>query len=176
MVSPNLESLLSMVRYEDLSMSEAIWQSWAIIMDPGIEFNAKNQPNRVVAGITTVIGVLFAATLTGFVVDAVKQKLDRYRAGLVVVQEWDHIVLIGWTDRSVGFILQICIANKESGGTVIVVLAEQDKLQMEREFNSTVSETDLRGSRVIFRSGNPQRIPSLHLAGERDTSMEWAAQ
>lgn len=150
--------------WREVSMSEAVWQSWSIIMDPGLQFNAVEQPNRVIAGFTTIIGVMFAATLTGFVVDAVKQKLDRFRAGLVGVQEWEHTVLIGWTDRSIGFINQICIANKESGGTVIVVLAEQDKLQMEREFHSTVSFDDLRGSKVIFRSGNPQRIPSLHLA------------
>jgi len=154
--------------YSDLTMLEAAWQAWTLILDPGVEFNTLRTPNRAVAGLTTVVGVIFAAMLTGFVVDAVKTKLDGFRAGRTQVQEWDHTVLIGWTDRTVGFVLQVCKANenrKDRKKGVIVVLVEMPKQEAERLFYTTVNRKELLGSKVVFRSGSPQVVASLHLVG-----------
>ena len=53
---------------------------------------------------------------SGFVVDAVMEKMNDLRKGKSAVKEWDHTLLIGWTDRSIAFISQICLANESSGG------------------------------------------------------------
>jgi hypothetical protein len=55
--------------------------------------------------------------MAGFVVDAVMEKMNDLRKGKSAVKEWDHTLLIGWTDRSIAFISQICLANESSGGT-----------------------------------------------------------
>jgi hypothetical protein len=103
----------------------------------------------------TLLGLVFAAVLTGFVVDAVMEKMNDLRKGKSAVKEWNHTLLIGWTDRSMAFIAQICIANESGGGGIIVVLAEQDKEAMEAELASTLSERDLMGTKVVFRNGSP---------------------
>ena len=45
------------------------------------------------------------------------EKMNDLRKGKSAVKEWDHTLLIGWTDRSIAFIQQICLANESSGGT-----------------------------------------------------------
>jgi len=72
------------------------------------------------------------------VVDSVQAKMAELREGKSAVKEWNHTLLIGWTDRSIAFIEQICIANESSGGGVIVVLAEPSKEAMEAELRSSV--------------------------------------
>jgi len=60
----------------DLTMEEAVWQAWTLVMDAGVEYNTKHFNNRIIAGLTTVVGVLFAAVMTAVIVDAVKHKLE----------------------------------------------------------------------------------------------------
>ena len=153
----------------DLPISEGVWQIWTIILDAGVQWNTSNEKsllrNRAIAGFTTVLGVLFNATLTGFVVDGVKQKLDSFRSGKTQVHEWGHIVLVGWTDRTAAFIRETCLANESDGGGVIVVLAEDGKkTEVEEEFAVAARDIPMLGTRVIFRSGNPLKVESLRHA------------
>ena len=86
---------------------DAVWEAWNLVTSTGLQFSAVNTPNRTVCALTTITGVLFAATLTGFVVDGVTEQLNGVREGRQAVQEWGHTLLIGWTDRSVAFIKQV---------------------------------------------------------------------
>jgi len=98
------------------------------------------------------------------VVDAVMEKMNDLRKGKAAVKEWGHTLLIGWTDRSIAFIAQICLANESGGGGTIVVLAEKDKEGMEKELMSSLSEKDLMGTNVVFRSGSPLNALDLRRA------------
>ena len=93
--------------------------------------------------------------MTGFIVDAVMEKMSDLRKGKSAVKEWNHTLLIGWTDRSIAFIQQICLANESEGGGVIVVLSEEEKEKMEADLHATLRQRDLLGSKVVFRSGSP---------------------
>ena len=39
--------------------------------------------------------------------DAVMEKMNDLRKGKSAVKEWEHSLLIGWTDRSLAFITQV---------------------------------------------------------------------
>ena len=147
--------------YDDVTISEAIWQSFCILLDTGIEFLVIETPNRVISGVITITGVLFAATLTGFVVDLVQSQLDGIRRGRQAVCEWNHTLLVGWTDRSIAFILQICLANASAGGGVIVVLTSEEKVETEKSFYLKVPKEKLFGTKVVFRSGSTQSVHAL---------------
>ena len=68
----------------------------------------------------------------------------------------------GWTDRSIAFILQVCMANASAGGGVIVVLASGgEKVAVERRFKASVAVEHLYGTKVVFRSGSPQNVHDL---------------
>ena len=79
----------------DTTYLEAFWDVWALIMDTGIQYYALYTRPRFVAALSTVMGLLFAAVLTGFVVDAVMEKMNDLRKGKSVVKEWGHTLLIG---------------------------------------------------------------------------------
>ena len=64
------------------------------LIDAGVEFFVQGTPNRAVAGLITISGVLFASMLTGFVVDGVKEQLEGVRRGRQAVIEFDHTLLI----------------------------------------------------------------------------------
>jgi hypothetical protein len=46
--------------------------------------------------------------------------------------EVDHTLVVGWSDKIVPLLREICLANESEGGTTIVILAEQDKEEMVR--------------------------------------------
>mmetsp|Transcript_4221 Transcript_4221/g.5566 ORF Transcript_4221/g.5566 Transcript_4221/m.5566 type:complete len:1055 (-) Transcript_4221:132-3296(-) len=152
------------VRVGDTDWKDSMFDVWSLIMDTGIQYYAVHNSPRFLAAICTIMGLLFAAVLTGFVVDAVMEKMNDLRKGKSAVMEWNHTLLIGWTDRSIAFIAQICLANESDGGGCIVVLSEFPKEDMEAELASTMNERDLRGTRVVFRTGSPLSAMDLRRA------------
>lgn len=70
--------------------------------------------------------------------------------GMVLLQ-----LMLGWTDKSISLIRQICLANASEKGGIIVVLAEAEKEELEAELTSHLPPEELRGSKVIFRTGTP---------------------
>jgi hypothetical protein len=148
----------------DSAFLECLWDVYALVSDTGIQYYALYSYNRFIGAIVTFMGLMFAATLTGFVVNAVMEKMNDLRKGKSAVKEWDHTLLIGWTDRSIAFIQQIFLANESSGGGIIVVLSERGKEEMEAELHSTVTEEDLMGTTVVFRSVSPLNAFDLRRA------------
>ena len=63
--------------------------------------------------------------------------------------------MLGWNDKSLSIIQQLALANESEGGGCIVVLAENDKEELEETLASAVasSENPLRllDTEVIFR-------------------------
>jgi hypothetical protein len=55
---------------------------------------------------------------------------------LLQVLDRDHILMVGWTDKSLSIIEQLAFANESEGGTTIVVLADTAKEDMENELRS----------------------------------------
>ena len=134
------------------------------MLSPSTQFEVTGQYNRMIAGAMSAIGIIFTCTMTAFLVDSVRVNMDSFRAGRTLVRESGHTVLIGWNDRSLGFIEQICISREGTGG-VVVVLVQKNKDEIERKFHSLVTKRELLKTRVIFRSGTPQSLASLNLIG-----------
>ena len=59
--------------------------------------------------------------------------------------------MIGWSDKIVPLLREICLANESEGGTTIVILAEQDKEEMVRQSQHFVGETCPHATRVNRR-------------------------
>lgn len=132
---------------------------------------------RVIGVLTTLVGILYFSVIMGFVVDGIRDKMDMLKKGKSNVAEEKHTVskrkrmfcyywlaytflsllqlLLGWSDKSISLIRQICLANASENGGVIVVLAEIDKEELEAELESQMRKEELRGTRVIFRTGTP---------------------
>jgi K+/H+ antiporter YhaU regulatory subunit KhtT len=123
---------------------------------------------RLVAFSATIGGMCVFALMIGIISDTIGEKVDELKKGKSRVIEKGHTLLLGWTDMSLPIIQEIALANESEGGGVIVVLSKIDKDEMEAELaaakSSHESPLDLKGTKVLFRSGNTLAEPDLFKA------------
>lgn len=112
--------------------------------------------------VLTLAGLFIVSALIGVIAAGIDEKLAELRRGRSMVLEADHTVVLGWSDSIFTIISELTIANESRTRPVVVVLAPRDKVEMEDEIRAKVP--DLRGTRVICRSGSPMDVDDLRLA------------
>ncbi|MET0998319.1 MAG: hypothetical protein ABWX73_06360 [Marmoricola sp.] len=109
----------------------------------------------------TVAGLFIVSALIGVIATGIDAKLSDLRRGRSVVIEKDHTVILGWSEAVFTIVSELAIANESRRRPVVVVLADRDKVEMEDELREKVP--DLRGTRVLCRSGSPIDLGDLQL-------------
>ena len=94
--------------------------------------------------------------------------MDDLKKGKSKVIEKGHYLVLGWTDKSIQLLYELALSFESSGGGVIVVLAEHEKVEMEFE----VSEDHRRRPFKTVHSVVLLRVPlaRLYLAVHRAPS------
>jgi Trk K+ transport system NAD-binding subunit len=146
-----------------MSFPEAAWEGMMRTLDAGTMGGDQGWGFRFVMFVVTVGGVLFVSALIGIINNGLEDKLDELRKGRSLVLESDHTLILGWSPQVFTIISELVIANvSRKNGAVIVVLADQDKVEMEDAINERVPNT--RNTKVICRSGNPIDMADLEIA------------
>jgi len=102
----------------------------------------------------TLAGMLVFALMIGIVADGVSNFLDSLKQGHAGVVEIEHTLILGWSQKTLPCIRELCLANESLNGRgVIVVLADREKQAMEQELKAAISQEDLKGTLVVCRSG-----------------------
>ena len=113
--------------------------------------------------IVTFGGIFFVSALIGIINNGLEDKLDELRKGRSVVLENDHTLILGWNTQVFTIISELILANESrKSGAVIVVLADQDKVEMEDAINERIPDT--KNTRIICRSGSPIDLTDLEIA------------
>jgi len=91
--------------------------------------------------------------------------MEDLRKGKADVLESGHSLILGWSDKLLPIVDQLCNANASEGGRPIVILAEMEKQAMEEAL--VRHAPNLRGSTVVCRclsspSLPPPPLPLLH--------------
>ena len=149
------------------TFSNAIWFVVQFLLDPGMGIvpdRPQGLPNRIVTQSFIGIGILYLAVIIGLVVNAVRTKMAALKKGHSPVVERGHTVILGWAQTTQNIVLELAMANEDQGGGVIVILADMDKEDIEREFETSIERDELRGSTVVFRSGSRLRSRDLNFA------------
>jgi voltage-gated potassium channel Kch len=110
----------------------------------------------------TIAGLFIVSALIGVIATGIDAKLADLRRGRSTVLEKDHTVILGWSDSIFTIVRELTLANESRKKPVIVVLADRDKVEMEEILRAKVP--DLRGTRVICRSGSPMDLDDLALS------------
>ena len=105
--------------------------------DPGTHADEGSWLRRFVSFLITVGGMLFFAIVVGFVVDAIRDRMEALKRGKSEVVESDHYLILGWSDKSFSLIRELILAMESEGGGVIVILSERDKDEIEGEVRPT---------------------------------------
>lgn len=112
--------------------------------------------------VLTVGGLFIVSALIGVIAAGIDAKLADLRRGRSIVLESGHTVILGWSDSIFTIVRELSLANASRRKPVVVVLADRDKVEMEELLAAKVP--DLRGTRVVCRSGSPMDIDELAMA------------
>jgi voltage-gated potassium channel Kch len=108
-------------------------------------------------------GIFVVSALIGIINNGLEDKLDELRKGRSAVLENDHTLILGWNPQVFTIISELILANESrKSGAVIVVMAGQDKVEMEDAINERISDT--KNTRIICRSGSPIDLTDLEIS------------
>ncbi|MDR3575232.1 MAG: hypothetical protein P4L50_15340 [Anaerolineaceae bacterium] len=112
--------------------------------------------------VITLLSLLMVSILIGLLTTSIEGRLDALRRGRSRVLENDHTVILGWSHQIFPIISELVIANENrQHGSVIVIMADQDKVEMENTVRERIPE--LKNTRVICRSGTPMDLDDLEI-------------
>ena len=143
------------------SLLERFWQSLLRILDPGTFSGDAGWPLRITMLLVTLLGVLIGGSLIGLIVAAVDNKVEKLRRGRSVVVERGHTLILGWSPRVFTLISEIVEANANQRRARIVVLAPEEKLEMEAAIRERVGDT--KTTRIVCRTGDPSSPHDLRI-------------
>ena len=143
------------------SLLERFWQSLLRILDPGTFSDDAGWPLRITMLLVTLLGVLIGGSLIGLIVAAVDSKIEKLRRGRSVVVERGHTLILGWSPRVFTLISEIVEANANQRRRRIVVLAPEEKREMEAAIRERVGDT--KTTRIVCRTGDPSSPHDLRI-------------
>lgn len=146
---------------EGFKVWEGMWVAWTYIADPGTHADEDSNFARASSFIIAWSGILFFAIILGFVVDAIRNQMNVLKEGRSGVVEAGHTLILNHTAKTLQVIREIILANESEGGGVIVVLCEQTKQEAETEIFDHISHSEMKGTRIVVRSGKPHTAVDL---------------
>ena len=143
------------------SWGEIPWRVYVAVME-GSAAETDGDSNWV-AKITSILGVLVGlvlfSSMVAFITSVFTAKLDELRRGRSLVLEKDHTLILGFGDRILEVIRELIEANESEPDAAIVILADNDKEEMDNMIRDNIS--DFVTTRVITRSGVVTNINNL---------------
>jgi Trk K+ transport system NAD-binding subunit len=136
-----------------LGFIEGVWKSLMATLDSGTMGGDEGWYYRIVRFSATLLGIFIISILIGIISSGIDEKLEDLKKGKSKVLESDHTLILGWSEKIFSVIQQIIEANTNYKNRAIVILAENDKVEMEDEIKSKI--VDFKTSKIIVRSGNP---------------------
>jgi voltage-gated potassium channel Kch len=146
------------------SFLEVAWMSLLRTLDSGTMGGDAGDPFFLfMMLVVTFGGVFVVSALIGIINNGIEDKMDDLRKGRSAVLENEHTLILGWNTQIFTVISELILANESrKSGAVIVVLADQDKVEMEDAISERIPDT--KNTRIICRSGSPIDLTDLEIA------------
>jgi ion channel POLLUX/CASTOR len=139
-----------------------LFESLLHALDPGtVAGDAGNWSYLLAMLALTLGGLVIVSALIGVIAAGIDARLAELRRGRSRVIESGHIVILGWSEAVFTILAELAVANESLRRPVVVILADRDKVAMEEEIRGKVP--DLRGTRIVCRTGSPIDLGDLAL-------------
>ncbi|MCR2764866.1 hypothetical protein NQ152_15245 [Microbacterium sp. zg.B48] len=145
---------------------DVVWGNLMRTLDPGTMGADAGWGFRILMLIVTIGGLIIVASLIGIVSGAFDDKMASLRKGRSRVVEEGHTLVLGWSGKLFPIVSEICVANESRRRSVIVILADRDKLEMEEEIRVHVPHPGR--TAIICRRGDPMSVLDLRIASPRE--------
>ena len=147
------------IENEPFDLVEGIWQSLMRVLDAGTVTGDEGWGFRLFMLLITIAGLFIFSSLIGSISSGIDESISNLRKGKSKVIETNHTLILGYSSMIYSVISELCLANESNKKAVIVVLADKDKVEMEDDIRSKISDT--KTSKIIVRSGNPLDLRDL---------------
>mmetsp|Transcript_13718 Transcript_13718/g.38824 ORF Transcript_13718/g.38824 Transcript_13718/m.38824 type:complete len:1022 (+) Transcript_13718:260-3325(+) len=138
--------------------------------DPG------SGPQELYALLVAAVGLLTFTILLTMVEQLFLEVLETNVERGTAVYEEGHMLLLAWLDSELSLsavwriLEQLCLRHRSSGGTVVVILCNKSKIQMEALFRQILPEDQRFGSTLVFRQGSPLVPDDLERVAAKDAA------
>lgn len=152
--------------------AEAIWWSFLRLSDPGYLGDDQGLARRVVSTVLTVLGyVIFLGAFVAIMTQWLNVSVRRLETGLTPVAARGHVLVAGWTDRTVSILREMfrteerarSLLGYERGRLTAVLLAEDASPELHATLRERMG-TYWRERQMILRQGEPLHLDHLERA------------
>ena len=142
------------VHGHQVGIIEGIWQNMLRSFEPAAMEADTGWPLRLQSLFVVTFGILVVSGLIGLIATGIERRVDELRKGRSEVLESGHVLILGWSEKIFPIISELILAHKgRAHESIIVVLADHDKIEMEDEIRARVR--NLGRTRVVVRRGDP---------------------
>lgn len=162
-------SVMDMAIHESVhpGVIEAIWQNLMRSLEPAAMENDVGWLLRLESLFVVLFGILVGSSLIGLVASGIDRRVSELRKGRSQVLESGHTLVLGWSEKVFPVISELVIAHRGRHRSCIVILAPQDRVEMESEIRARIP--DLGRTRVVCRSGDPSSRADLAMTSPYDS-------
>ncbi len=158
-----LANMMLDLRDEKVGFWSETFRSLMHALDPGTVAGETGSGRYLLTMLVlTIAGLLLVSALIGVISAGIDNRIAELRRGRSLVLEKNHTVILGWSSSIFTVINELTIANESRRRPAIVILADRDKVEMEDDLRLKVPE--LRGTRIVCRSGSPSSVADLAIA------------
>ncbi|MFH9728651.1 NAD-binding lipoprotein [Streptomyces sp. NPDC017254] len=138
---------------------ETVWRTVGQTLRLGGEVGP---PLRMVLSVLlALVSLLYVSTLVGLVTTAITDRLTELQRGQSTVVERGHSLVLGWSEQTPTLVAELLAAHAQRRNSAVVVLADRDKLDMERELRAVLTAVGGRRVRLLCRRGRPSDPAAL---------------
>lgn len=147
----NLHQLSGMHR-----LLEIMWMSFGKMgAGGGMGQNGYLWPTRMILIMSGFMKMAAFSLLVNFLGDAIDARMEDLFEGKSRVLEENFTLILGWNDKILPLVKQLCQANESDGGAPIVIMADMDKPEMDGFLYDNIEPEEWAGSKLVTRGGNP---------------------
>lgn len=127
--------------------------------------NTIGWPFLAVMLLITLGGLFIVSALIGVIATGFEERLRELRKGRSLVIEQGHTLILGWSPHVFTILSELAIAKESERKPAIVIVADQDKIEMEDAIRQKVGS--LGKLRVAVRTGDPADPDDIALGNPR---------
>ena len=146
---------------EPLNFIEAFWMSLMRTLDPGSMADDQGWAFRAMMLFVTLGGVFIISAFIGVISSGLYSRLEGLQRGRSFVFEQNHTVILGWNEKIITIVKELCIANQNKNDACIVIMGENDTVSMVEQFREKIPNKGC--TRIVCRNGSPIDQTSLNL-------------
>jgi ion channel POLLUX/CASTOR len=152
------------------TFGDAVWWAFLRLTDPGYLGDDTGGLVRTVSTIVTVLGyVLFLGALVAILTQWLNERMGELEAGLTPIAQRDHILIIGWTNRTATIVRELVLSServrrflsRRGARTLrIAILADEVTTALSVELRDRLGSL-WNEQQVILRTGSALRLEHL---------------